>query len=55
MDTEHLVEDDENNIESERALEDDILSMDSSMQLDVEGFCNTEHGKDDILCSTYRV
>ena len=51
---EHLVKDDGNNMQSERALKDDILAMDSSMQLDVEGFCNTETGKDDILCSTYR-
>ena len=41
LENEQLVTDDENNIESKRALEDDILSMDSSMQLDVEGFCNT--------------
>ena len=55
LENEQLVTDGENNIESKRALEDDILSMDSSMQLDVEGFCSSEQGKDDILCSTYRL
>ena len=56
LDNEQLIEKETNKIEDERDLEDDIMSMDRSMQLEIKNFCKDleEQGKDDVLCRTHR-